>query len=153
MVEKIKITKLHPCEYIDAMSLAYDVFLEFGKSDYTKVGVENFKNFITSKEHLMSLNIYGAILNKKVIGVIATKNENSHISLFFVRPNFHKKGVGRKLFDEIKRKSKKTITVDSSTFAVDIYRKLGFIEKGPMQFRNGLKSVPMEFRLNKVNPF
>ncbi|MFV0545603.1 MAG: GNAT family N-acetyltransferase [Bacteroides sp.] len=145
-MDSIHVRKLSPSEYPAAMFLTFEVFIEFGQPDYNEEGIDTFKSFITNTEYLTQLNIYGAIHNDNIVGVIATKNMDSHISLFFVHRDFHKKGIGRKLFDTIKENNKtKNITVDSSTFAVEVYHKLGFLSKGSIQLKNGLKSVPMEY--------
>lgn len=145
-MDNVEIRKLEPSEFKAAMSLALEVFIEFGQSDYNDEGIDSFKKFISNNEYLVALSIYGAIQNGNIVGVIATKNMDSHISLFFVHREFQKKGIGRKLFNKIKENNTKgRISVDSSTYAVDVYHKLGFSSKGDIQFKNGLKSIPMEY--------
>jgi len=35
-------------------------------------------------------------------------------------------------------------TVNSSSFAVGMYRRFGFVETGPLETRNGVRAVPMK---------
>ena len=42
------------------------------------------------------------------------------------------------------------ISVDSSTYAVKIYQKLGFKQKGEKQVKNGLIYIPMEYVIKEI---
>ncbi|HWQ80411.1 MAG TPA: GNAT family N-acetyltransferase [Anaerovoracaceae bacterium] len=44
----------------------------------------------------LTIEMYGALEKDRLLGVIATRNEGSHIALFFVRKEYHSQGVGRK---------------------------------------------------------
>lgn len=54
----------------------------------------------------------------------------SHISLLFVKKAYHRKGIAKELVNTIKDLCKNqgtnSITVNSSPYAVDVYRRLGF---------------------------
>ena len=71
---------------------------------------------------------------------------NSHIALFFVEPCFQRQGVGRALFlaandacllDEM--------TVNSSPYAIEIYKKLGFHAFSEEQLKDGIRFTPMKY--------
>jgi len=80
------------------------------------------------------------------------KNKD-HISLLFVKKEFHGKGIGKYLFEHylniIKRENTgiKIITVNSSIYAEKIYLKFGFIKTNEIQEKDGIKYIPMEYRI------
>ncbi len=90
------------------------------------------------------LCIFGAFDNGALIGFIGTKNEGSHISLFFIHSKFHRRGIGRQLFDSVyANQPQMQITVNSSSYAVKFYESLGFSKTSEEQETDGLKYTPM----------
>lgn len=68
------------------------------------------------------LDIWGAYINKKLTGIIATRNNGSHIALFFVDGEYHRQGIGRRLFEAaLKNSSSNELTVNASPYAMEIY--------------------------------
>ena len=62
--------------------------------------------------------------------LMKVKDEGKHISLFFIREAYHRKGIGRRLFDAfIEESSVPEMTVNSSTYAVPFYKSLGFVDR------------------------
>ena len=58
--------------------------------------------------------------------------EPQHIGDFFVKSDYHRKGVGRDLFETMRRDCDlQEFTVNSSPYAVKIYKYLGFIPTDP----------------------
>ena len=98
----MNIRQLNNSEYEKAVSLALDVFVECGSVDFDVNGLQTFKNFVYDDELMNELCIFGAFDNETLIGIIGTKNGGSHISLFFISPKFHRRGIGRQLFDSVK---------------------------------------------------
>ena len=140
----VLIRKILPEEMNDALELVWRVFLEFEAPDYTSEGIEEFRKSIYDKEWLETRDFWGAYDNEKLLGLIATKNYN-HISLFFVDGKYHKQGIGRKLYDKIKSiNDKEFFTVNSSPYAHDVYKHLGFVDTNTEQCINGLKFYPMK---------
>lgn len=84
----------------------------------------------------------------RIVGMINVRN-NNHICLFFVAKEFQRKGIGRGLLERaievcIARDSNaREIDVNSSLFAVESYKKLGFSQTKPEQIVNGIRFVPM----------
>jgi len=142
----MKIQKLHKSEKPNALNLAWSVFLEFEAPDYSQKGIDTFRNFLDNEDEINKLDMVGAYEEGKLIGLIATRNSAGHIALFFVHKDYHRQGIGRKLFEEIlKGNNSKEITVNSSPYAVEIYRRLGFVETDKEQTKNGLRYIPMKF--------
>src|SRR5215510_2525003 len=80
-------------------------------------------------------------LKDSIIEIFEIRNKN-HISLFFVKKEYHKQGIGKKLFEHYKESIKendniKIISVNSSIFAENIYSKLGFLKMNEIQEKNG----------------
>lgn len=144
----LNIRKLAFEEYENAFELVMKVFMQFEAPDYSHEGVETFKKTgIEDPEYVAMLDVYGAFLNEKLIGVIATRCSLSHIALFFVDGKYHKRGIGRKLFEYILNKSEAdTITVNSSPYARKIYHHLGFSETDKEQSVMGIRFYPMIYK-------
>ena len=96
------------------------------------------------------LCIYGAFEENKLIGIMGTKNEGKHISLFFIKKEFHRKGIGKQLFDYSQCDCPANeITVNSSTYAIRFYESLGFEKTNDRQQTNGISYTPMKLISNK----
>ena len=139
----------------EAMELVWDVFQEFEGPDYSEEGINEFKWTIDRQVESMTFEMYGAFENDTLLGIIATRNEGCHIALFFVDKVHHGLGIGRKLFEHILPLCQNSsITVNSSPYAADIYRKLGFNDTDTEQLTNGIRYVPMQYTkpaLNKIS--
>lgn len=129
----------------EAMDLVWKVFSKFEAPEYSAEGAAAFRDFISSREVLDSLTVYGAFEGETLMGVIAMRDV-SHISLFFVREEHHRKGVGRALFEHAALECGiKRITVNSSPYAVPVYRALGFSQTAGEQLQDGIRYTPMEY--------
>lgn len=61
--------------------------------------------------------------------------------------NHHGQGIGRCLWNTVlAENTSPVITVHSSLYAVDVYKKFGFVVTGEIQEDEGIKYVPMEYR-------
>jgi len=147
------IRKLESSDLPEALHLVWQTFQEFEAPDYSAEGVKEFHDFIASDsiKNLLSkseLFIWGAFDHEKIIGVIASRPP-CHITLLFVDKNYHRKGVARTLhntiIDHYKMKSEHLeMTVNSSPYAVEAYRRLGFTETNTEQVVNGIRFIPMK---------
>jgi ribosomal protein S18 acetylase RimI-like enzyme len=139
----------------DSLHLVWDTFLEFEAPEYSDDGVQEFKKFIEfdaivdmlSKSALL---IWECIDVGKVIGVIATRLP-CHIALLFVDKNYHRRGIARALYQTVlnhyeTNSEHSTITVNSSPYAVDAYRRLGFVDTDNEQLMNGIRFIPMKHK-------
>lgn len=131
-------------EYDHAIRLSLQVFLTTGKEDFTEEGLEVFKSAIFDEKWVNELTIYGNFYQNELTGIIALKNQNKHISLFFILPEYHKQGIGKALFQYATSACPAVeMTVNSSTYAIPFYQSLGFAVIGEKQTYHGLSSTPM----------
>jgi len=143
-------------DIIPAMDMVWKVFSEFIAPDYVEEGINTFKafidpDFVTGKIDRGEFRIWGAFAAGKIVGVIALRPPHN-IALFSVDGQYHRQGIGRKLFDTVL--SDKTaiqdwnkIAVNASPYAVNIYRRLGFVPTDAEQTVNGMRFTPMEFEI------
>lgn len=150
------IRRLQGKEILDSLHLVWEVFAKNVAPSYTPQGVAEFQKFI-KLDHIMGkiqsgdLIMWGAFEGETMCGVIGMRTIG-HISLFFVKNEWQRKGVGRMLFAEARRycaeqRGVLRITVNATPQAVGAYRHLGFNESGIPQTVNGITSVSMEHRI------
>ena len=143
----MEIKKLTQSEKRMAMDLAWEVFIEFEGPDYPQEGTDHFRSFIDNTEMVGELEVYGAFDGKILAGMIALRSSGSHISLFFVRKTYQQRGIGKRLFETaIRSGHAETITVNSSPYAIGIYRRLGFTAVTGEKTENGIRFTPMEYK-------
>ena len=82
-----------------ALELVWNVFLEYEAPDYGPQGSDEFYSSLHDPRFLGMLRWYGAFQDGELLGVAATRENGSHIALFFVDGKHHRKGIGRKLFE------------------------------------------------------
>lgn len=151
--EKYFVKRLSDDEDIDkALALAEEVFMEFDAPHFSQRGINSFKSFVRGRrvaEMLAdgSFVIWGCLCGGRLIGMLALR-ENSHISLAFVRGEYHRCGIGRKLYAEAKKyalaRSIKSITVNASDYGLPFYRAMGFTETDMQRQDDGIIYTPME---------
>lgn len=145
------IRKLNKSEYTAVAELALSVFTQCGKADFNADGLETFRRFIYNEQLMHELTISGAFEQGLLVGIMGTKDGGKHISVFFIAPEFHRQGIGKRLFEFVYRdREPDVITVNSSSFAVKFYESLGFVKIANEQETDGLKYTPM--RRSAKNP-
>ena len=88
----------------------------------------------------------------EVIGVLELR-DFSHISMFFVEPEFQCGGIGRRLLTRAvtlcgkARPDLTELTVFAAPRAVEAYRHLGFSADGPERVESGVRFTPMRVKL------
>ena len=144
-IEELKLENLK-----EAIKVIEATFLKFEAPEYSKEGVENFfkfANYETIKEKLSSnMKMYVAKVNNKIVGVIGYR-DNSHINLLFVLEEYQHNGIAKALYNLViencKNEGTKKVTVNSSPYAYEVYKKFGFIDDNKMQEVDGIKFYPM----------
>lgn len=141
------IKRVLPGNYRHALALVLRVFLQYDAPDYPEHGVQTFKAAITDQAYLNSIEMWAAYSDERIVGVIALRNNSHHIALLFVDGDHHHKGIGRSLVEMARNYSdSEIITVNSSPYAVEFYRHLGFIPDGLEQSTDGMRYTPMTYK-------
>lgn len=71
----------------------------------------------------------------------------SQQGLLFVKKQYHRQGIARRLFQLVLRHcGSDTITVNPSPCAAGTYRRLGFVATGGEKTVNGIRFTPIEYR-------
>lgn len=141
----MEIKVLEKSQYPSALYLIRETFDKFVAPFYTEEGVKTFKARFSSPEDFDDAVFYGAFDEcGELAGVLGAVNDLAHIIAFYVKEKFQKRGVGRALFERLSDDSNNSyVTVNASPYAVEIYRKLGFIEAGETEDREGIIFTPM----------
>ncbi|MDY3778835.1 MAG: GNAT family N-acetyltransferase [Candidatus Limousia pullorum] len=143
------IRKIENTERKTAVALMWDTFLKFEAPDYSFEGVNAFRSFIFNDKILDTLEIFGAYEKEKLLGVIATNQNRKHICCFFVEADSQRKGIGRKLWEYIKKHNQNdVVTVNSSPYAVKVYHKFGFIDTDTEKTTDGIRYTPMKYEMD-----
>ena len=139
------VRRLEPGEIPEALELCWRVFLEFETPEYPPEGITTFRASLDDEERKRGLRFYGAFRGKTLVGVLCMR-QPQHIADFFVDAAYHRRGVGRKLFEAMRREySEQVFTVNSSPYAVGFYRRLGFVPTDTEQLTDWLRYTPMRF--------
>lgn len=142
----MEIIKIDELQLTDAIELIWSTFLQFEAPGYSKEGIQSFKDFINDKKILKTLEFWGAYDNNELKGVIATNDNRKHICCFFVKAQYHRQGIGRRLWEYLLENSlSKIITVNSSPYAVCIYHKFGFTDLDTEQVSDGIRYTAMKY--------
>lgn len=133
---------------VEALDLVKETF-DTSANHYGPEGVDSFYHFIDETNVKKSLStgdmvLYGAYTNHSLVGVLGIR-QSTHICLLFVDKNYHRQGIARDLFNNWKKTLKQpaSITVNSSPYAIPVYKKLGFSPIKPAQTIDGITFVPM----------
>jgi GNAT superfamily N-acetyltransferase len=144
-VSDYEIREVKGFEIPTALELVRRVFLEYEAPDYEPEGIAEFFRTIENQEFLEKLRMYGAWKGDQFVGVLATRSEGRHIALFFVDSSYQQKGIGRLLFETAYQNAPLgEMTVNSSPYAVGVYRKFGFADTGAEEIVNGIRFTPMK---------
>lgn len=158
MNERVRIRKMNKGEEQPVSSLVMESFFEFVAPDYEDEGIETFTEF-ASPENLGARNASGhstliAEFDGELGGMVQIRYPN-HILMLFVKKRFQRRGVAQTLLEsalaELTQLDKglEHVTVNSSLFAVGIYEKLGFEVRGPEEEKDGMRTVPMLYRVRE----
>ena len=153
----LEVKNLSPEYAEEYCSLIKEVYDEFVAPDYPEEGNRHFYTFVTEESVLKrmdagALTLY-AMLGDEMAGVCAFR-DGTHMSTLFVKKKYHRQGVARKLFDAARDilseqyPEADSISVFSSPYAQEVYKRLGFSPTAGKQEKDGITYYPMEYKLN-----
>lgn len=150
------VREIDKSEWEQAMQLVWDTFLIFEAPEYSKEGIQNFRNYIKDpllkKKYLEGkFPAYGAYVDNIMVGFIGIRDDN-HISLLFVDAAYHNNGIGsslvRNVFYKMKTENSVTeMTVNAALYAAQFYHKMGFVDESKVLCADGIKFIPMRVKL------
>jgi GNAT superfamily N-acetyltransferase len=144
--DRFPIRPLEHAEKGSALQLAWRVFCEFEFPDYAPEGTEAFKKCLNDDTYLAGIRYYGAFDADKLVGVLGIREESCHICFFFVEGEYHRLGIGRKLFKRMREDFPgRTITLNSSPYGLPFYNALGFKATDREKTVNGIRFTPMKY--------
>jgi ribosomal protein S18 acetylase RimI-like enzyme len=136
--------------------LIHRTFRHYIADTYTARGIKHFLKHTSKRAMLRRIRknqlIVVAETDGTISGMIAVRKRN-HITLLFVAPEFHRNGIGTRLSRDALNRMKATtpdirsVTVNSSQYALPFYTKLGFTVKRSAYLHKGMKITPMELLL------
>ena len=89
---------------------------------------------------------YVAEIDCRIVGVVAYIAP-AHFMHFFLNKAYQGQGYGRQMWrfleNQIRSQGHQSITVKSSLYALDIYKRFGFVEMGEYTEENGIRFIPM----------
>jgi GNAT superfamily N-acetyltransferase len=142
-----------PEDWTEAISLVWTTFMEFEAADYGEEGTGHFFEFITDDDlHEAFLNgnypMMVARCDGKVVGVASLRGGN-RLSLLFVRKEYHHIGIATELVDRLCRYLRdvcheNSMIVRAAPYAVDFYKKTGFVALEPERNISGIRVTTME---------
>lgn len=143
--ERYPIRRLHPQEIPKALELCWRVFLEFEVPEYSPEGIAAFRASLDDWERTRNLKFYGAFDGENLVGILCMRAPQ-HIADFFVDAAYHRRGIGRSLFEAMRQDYEMQVfTVHSSPYAAEAYGHLGFVPADTEQLTDGLRYIPMRF--------
>lgn len=144
------IKKVERADMSEPLELVRRVFDEFEAPEYPQEGIREFYNALGDEKYLSELTMFCAFSGEKPVGVIAVRSGGAHIALFFVDKMYQRRGIGGRLFRTVLNNcTADELTVNSSPYAVEIYRRLGFEPTDGEQAVNGIRFTPMKRKVNK----
>lgn len=137
-------------DFEEASRMMFRTFYRYVLPTYTEEGVRFFRDATSALSLSMntfdkSIVVYGCFDEEKLCGVLARKGKN-HILLYFADERYVGRGVGRQLFARFLKSvdPTKPITVNSTDFAVPIYKHYGFVPTGQRRMEDGVTYTPMK---------
>lgn len=126
-------------------------------NEFTSEGKETLLDSMTPaaiKKHMRSgFRYHVAEVENQLVGVVGFK-DNKHLYHLFVDENYQRQGVASDLWQHAKQVcfdegNPGEFTVNSSKYAMEVYKALGFVtQSGPME-KNGVIFIPMKLSINR----
>jgi ribosomal protein S18 acetylase RimI-like enzyme len=84
----------------------------------------------------------------KLVGVVGVR-DNAHLYHLFVADEFHRQGVAANLWRVamnvcIRKGNPGEFTVNSSSYALEVYERFGFVAQSGLKVKKGIEYIPMK---------
>lgn len=160
-MKEIEVREMRPDEAQEVSDLAMRSFDAFVGHEFSEEGVAAYTEYASADALRARQGHDHFTLVARVDGEIAGMIEfrhGEHLSMLFVDAAFHRRGIGRMLYDAALERLRgeapglREITVNASRYGVPIYERLGFVVAGEEQTVNGITFVPMTAQLATGDP-
>jgi GNAT superfamily N-acetyltransferase len=150
----LKIRKIRKGEEIQVCRMVLEVFDEFIAPDYCVEGIKEFRQYVNPELINQRLKInclmYVAEVETHIAGVLELRDYN-HISLLFVKKQYQKQGIAKAFLNKtvaicLKNNGEK-LEVNSSPYAINIYKRLGFVATDWEKTVDGIRFTAMEMKI------
>ena len=139
-VKKLGVERIDEC-----LDTVWRVFCEFEVPIFPPEGAVTYKETIEATRKNKDISFYAALHNDKVVGVLGLR-ENNHIGYFYIDKSYHRLGIGKDLFELLKRDTgAKEITVNAMPYGVPVYKRLGFLPTEDEKTVDGVTFTPMKY--------
>ena len=153
----MQICRIGPAKLREALDVVWEICEKYEAPVDEEIGIKTFRHVIEYGNMVEKVNqgemiFWGCYLNNYLVGVIALRT-GQHISLLFVREKFHRLGVARRLVRVAvshlvnQEPEIRAVTVNSSPFAVEFYKKIGFVPLGPERTEDGIRFTSMRMTI------
>ena len=158
------IRKINGDEVNEAIALASEVFMQFEAPDYSPEGVDSFQRDIVENEVFIDSckqgirPIYAAFDGDKIIGIMGMRPNKTHISLAFVKKEYHRQGVATALFhfllEDVRKDNPdlREITLNASPYGKAFYLHMGFTPLSEEKEVHGIRFTPMKYVVPFYSP-
>lgn len=140
-------------DWSDTMKMIWRTFLVYEGKEYTGEGIRSFFDFITDDRlyQMFRRGTYQLLIAEaqgEIVGAASLRGRNL-LSLLFVKEEYHCRGIGSSLIHMLceylqNEMGEHSIMVQSSPYAVNFYRKVGFVPTGEEEDYSGIRVTPME---------
>lgn len=151
----IELRELRPAELSAAIEKVVEVFSEFVRPDLTEGGWTKLLEYLDTGAAIARAGDHvtiGAFDGGALVGVLEIRR-TTHISLLVVDKRNFGRGVARRLLTEACERchqadaSIEQLTVNASRYAIEAYRRLGFLETAEEMVVDGIRFTPMALSL------
>ena len=151
------IHKYNPSDLQEIANLIRETFRKFNSKEGNKKGIKKYLDYYDTRKNInkikqtFSKNTIFFVIKKKnkIIGLI--RGRKNKIENLFVKGEYHKRGIGKKLVEkfekEAKKQKSKEIMIRASLYSVPFYKKMGYKKTTGMRNIKGIKIQPMKKRL------
>lgn len=127
--------------------IAHEFTLEGSKALLSSMKPNEIKKYIQS-----GFRYHVAVISGQIVGVVGVR-DNSHLYHLFVAEEYQRQGIATKLWQFaleacLSNGNTGIFTVNSSKYALPVYKKLGFVTQSEPEERNGVVSIPMKLVKN-----
>jgi len=149
---ELNIDRLKVTEIAEVVAMIQTVFDCYVAPDCTVDGIRVFKDFIRPmdlQERIAGGSLVLVARYRAELAAVIEIRVGDHIALLFTATKFQRRGIARRLLQTAleswreNRPDIQKITVNSSPYAVAIYKRLGFRPTAIEQRKYGVRFTPM----------